>query len=46
MSTTMTILSVLAVFQSICLSVPSSQTEVQDTVLDFYRRFSVDRGSV
>jgi hypothetical protein len=42
MSTTMTILSVLAVFQSICLSVPSSQTEVQDTVLDFYRRFSVD----
>lgn len=42
MSTTMTILSVLAVFQSICFSVPSSQTEVQDTVLDFYRRFSVD----
>ena len=42
MSTTMTILSVLAVFQSICLGVPSSQTEVQDTVLDFYRRFSVD----
>ena len=41
-STPMTILFVLAVFQSICLSIPSSQAEVQDTVLDFYRRFSVD----
>ncbi len=42
MRTTMTILSVLAVFQSICLGVPSSQTEVQETVLDFYRCFGPD----
>ena len=42
MRTTTTLLSVLAVFQSICLSAPSSQAEAKDTVLDFYRRFSVD----
>ncbi|MHC4538340.1 MAG: transglutaminase [Planctomycetota bacterium] len=42
MRTTMTILSVLTVFQSICLGIPSSQTEVQETVLDFYRCFGPD----
>ncbi len=40
--TLIAIFSVLAIFQSICLSVPSGQTEDRDTLLDFYRRFSVD----
>jgi len=40
--TLIAIFFVLAIFQSICLSVPSGQTEDRDTLLDFYRRFSVD----